>query len=446
MHKISYRQFIHEPSLTPLRPSSFRNSTMLATRFENKDIIAATDKCVMCGLCLPHCPTYSVTRNEAESPRGRIALVRALHEEKLSPSPALVNHLDQCLACMNCMSVCPTKVDYAKILDAGRDITGQQHTLRYRIARSLLLVTLSKTGIRKFMKSMLRIYHALRIDRLVKKAAVRFPHLLRVATLIPRPNKIRFTVPSAAGRVPKERVARIESCAGDIFSDAALPAAETVLRALQFETVRFPQTHCCGALHQHNGDPRTARKLIQKFYDTFKGQDIDALISLATGCASQIDRYPELLNSPLSAELASRHKDICSFTVEHFERQALNFRPLPKKVFVHTPCTQRQIGSDAQVVEKLLHAIPGIRLEKLQDNSACCGAGGLNVLFQTEHADRLSQNIITEVVHSGAAYLVTPNIGCALHFRAQLSKMNAAVVVCHPIQLLAGQLIYSGHA
>ena len=419
---------------------------MLSTRLNNKDIIAATDKCVMCGLCLPHCPTYSITKNEAESPRGRIALVRALHEDKLSPGPALVTHLDQCLACMNCMAVCPTKVDYAKILDAGRDVTNQQHTFPYRLGRSLLLVILSKTGIRKFIKGMLRVYHALRIDRLMKKVATRFPHLLRAITLIPRPSRIHPAVQSVPAHLPKKRVALVESCASDIFSDATLPAAEAVLQALQFETVRFPQTHCCGALHQHNGDPRTARKLIQKFCDIFKNQNVDALVSLATGCAAQINRYPELLNDPLSVELANRHKDICSFTVEQLERQDLDFQPLPQKVFIHNPCTQKQISSDVHVVEKLLNVIPEIQLENFQDNSACCGAGGLNVLFQTKHADCLSKNMITEVVNSDAAYLVTSNIGCAMHFQAQLSKINVPVVVCHPIQLFAKQLIYSEHA
>lgn len=419
---------------------------MLSTRLNNKDIIAATDKCVMCGLCLPHCPTYSITKNEAESPRGRIALVRALHEDKLSPGPALTNHLDQCLACMNCMAVCPAKVDYAKILDAGRDITNQQHTFRYRLGRSLLLAALSKTGIRKFMKGMLRIYHALRMDRLLKKAALRFPHLLRVITLIPQPHRARSVAPPVPSHLSRKRVALVESCAGDIFSDTTLPAAEVVLQALQFETVRFPQTHCCGALHQHNGDPRTARKLIQEFCDTFRDQDVDALVSLATGCASQIHRYPELLDDPLSAELADRHSDICSFAVEHLERQDLDLRALPQKVFVHTPCTQKQVSDDVHVVEKLLSAIPEIQLETFQENSACCGAGGLNVLFQARHADCLSKNMISEVVNSNTAYLVTPNIGCALHFQAQLSKINAPIVVCHPIQLFARQLIYSEDA
>ncbi len=419
---------------------------MLPTPLNDKDIIAATDKCVMCGLCLPHCPTYSITKNEAESPRGRIALVRALQEDKLSPGPALISHLDQCLACMNCMAVCPAKVDYAKILDAGRDITNQQHTLRYRLGRSLLLGALSKTGVRKFIKGMLRIYHALRMDRLLKKVALRFPRLLRVITLIPRPHRTRTTPPSVPAHLPKKKVALVQSCAGDIFSDTTLPAAEAVLLALQFETVRFPQTHCCGALHQHNGDSRTARKLIQEFCDTFRDQDVDALVSLATGCASQIHRYPQLLDDPLSTELADRHRDICSFAVEQLERQDLDLQPLPQKVFVHVPCTQKQVSDDVHVVEKLLGTIPGIQLETFQDTSACCGAGGLNVLFQTRHADCLGKNLISEVVNGDAAYLVTPNIGCAMHLQAQLSKTNAAVVVCHPIQLFARQLIYSGDA
>lgn len=419
---------------------------MLPTRLNDKDIIAATDKCVMCGLCLPHCPTYSITKNEAESPRGRIALVRALHEDKLSPAPALISHLDQCLACMNCMAVCPAEVDYAKILDAGRNITTQQHTFRHRLGRSLLLAALSKTGVRKFMKVMLRIYHVLRMDRLLKKVALRFPRLLRVITLIPRPHRVHSTEPPGPAHLPKKRVALLESCAGDIFSDTTLPAAEAVLRALQFETVRLPQTHCCGALHQHNGNPRTARKLIQEFCNTFRDQDIDALVSLATGCAAQINRYPQLLDDPLSAELADRHRDICSFAAEHLESQDLDLRALPQKVFVHTPCTQKQVSDDVHVVEKLLGTIPGIQLETFQDTSACCGAGGLNVLFQAQHADCLGKNIISEAVNRDVAYLVTPNIGCAMHLQAQFTKINAPVVVCHPIQLFARQLIYSGDA
>ena len=419
---------------------------MQSSHLKNKDIIAATDECVMCGLCLPHCPTYSITKNEAESPRGRIALVRALHESELLPSPVLIDHLDQCVACMNCVSVCPVNIEYAKILEAGRDITNQQHALLHRMKQTLLLATLSKASMRRFIKVLLLIYHALRIDSFFRILAARFPYRLRILSLIPRPDKARFPSRPLLGHTQDLRVALVESCAGNIFSDSALPAAKAVLQALGFEITRLPQTRCCGALHQHGGCSNTARKLIQEFCDSFKKQNIDVLVSLTTGCAAHINRYPEILNHPFTAELVNNHTDISSFVVEHMEKQVLKFRPLPQKVFIHEPCTQKQIGNITQVVERLLNVIPDIQLETFQDDLACCGAGGVNMLFHDEHADCLIQNKITEIANSDATYLVTPNIGCAMHFQAQLSKINAPVVVCHPIHLFAQQLIYSKHA
>lgn len=397
----------------------------------------------MCGLCLPHCPTYSVAKNEAESPRGRIAIVRALYENRLQPSPALVNHLDQCLACMNCAAVCPVQIDYGKILDAGRNFIKGRHTFLYRLKQSLLLVTLSKIRVRRFAKFLLRMYHSLKADFLLRKLSARFPYALRMLALIPRPYKTDLARKPFALQEQKTRVALVNSCAGDVFSDPAISAAEVILQALHCETVRLPQTRCCGALHQHSGDLRTARKTIQEFCDSFKNQDFDAVISLATGCAAQISRYPELLNDSRATALTDRHMEINAFVARLLEGHSLNFKPLPQKVFVHRPCTQKQVNEDQYTVEKLLGTIPEIRLGKFQDNATCCGAGGMNVFTQAKLADRLVQNKIAELKSSQAAYLVTSNIGCALHFQAQLSKINAAVRVCHPIQLLAQQLLYS---
>ncbi len=416
---------------------------MLPTGFSKRDIIAATDECVMCGLCLPHCPTYSVAKNEAESPRGRIAMVRALHENKLLPGPAMANHLDQCLTCMNCAAVCPAKVDYGKILDAGRDITKNQHTFLYRLKQSLLLAILSKTGVRRFAKYFLYIYHGLKINLLLTGLSARFPYALRIFALIPHQHKTDFVRQPSVLCTQKTRVALVNSCAGDIFSDPAISAAEVILQALHCETVRLPQTHCCGALHQHSGNTRTARKVIREFCNLFENRNFDVLVSLATGCAAQINRYPELLNSSLAAELANSHMEINSFAVKQLEMHNLNFKPLPQKVFIHKPCTQKQVSDDRYTVEKLLGRIPEVQLEIFRDDSACCGAGGMNVFTQAKLADCLIQDKITELTSGQAAYLVTSNIGCALHFQAQLSKVNATVRVCHPIQLLAQQLLYS---
>lgn len=410
------------------------------------EIIPATDECVMCGLCLPHCPTYSVAKIEAESPRGRIAIVRALHENRLQPSPVLVNHLDQCLACMNCAAVCPVQIDYATILDAGRSITKNRHTFLHGLKQSLLLATLSSIRMRRLAKILLRIYHMLKVDYLFARLSMRFTYALRMLALIPSPSQAERARKPFAMQAPRARVMLVNSCAGDLFSDPAISAAEIILQALHCETVRLPQTPCCGALHQHSGNLHTARKIIQEFCSSCEHQEFDALVSLATGCAAQISRYPELLDDTRASAIASRHTDIHEFVAGLLEQHKLRFKPLPRTVFVHRPCTQKLVCNSTHLVEQLLEEIPEIRLEKFKDDAVCCGAGGMNVVTQAKLADHLIQNKITELKSGQAAYLVTSNIGCALHFQLQLSKLDSAVEVCHPMQLLARQLLYSEHA
>ncbi len=396
----------------------------------------------MCGLCLPHCPTYSAARNEAESPRGRIALVRALHEGKLQSSPMLVHHLDSCLACMNCHTVCPAEVDYPKILDAGREITRDQHTLPYRLIQLLLFFTLTNVNVRNLVKGMLKIYHWLGMDHLLTKLSVRLPYRLRPFKLIPKPQKTDFpvTVPGQKGK--KIRVALACSCAGDLFSDATRHAAENLLQALHCEIAEKQSTHCCGALHQHGGYPKTAKTLMQRFCQAYAGKHFDVLVSMATGCGAQLNRYPELLGDSLAAPLVDRHVDINDFVLQQVKQHKPKCKPLPREVFVHKPCTQKLVTNELKIVEQLLSVIPDVRLRFFQDESACCGAGGINCLTQAKLADDLIKDKITELKYSSAEYLVTSNIGCALHFQAHLRNNNPSIRVCHPITLLAQQVLY----
>lgn len=406
-----------------------------------QEIINLTDQCVMCGLCLPHCPTYSVAKNEAESPRGRISLVRALHEGKLQPSSTLVHHLDNCLACMNCHTVCPAKVDYQKILDAGREITRDQHTLSYRLTQSLLLFILTKVNTRTLVKKMLSIYHRLGMDHPLKRLSTKFPYGLRLLKLIPKPQSLSMPPPAQTGE--KVRVALAIPCASDLFSDITKNAAKYLLQALHCEILEQKSTHCCGALHQHSGYLKTAKTLMQSFCRAYSDEHFDVLVSTATGCGAQLNRYSELLGDTRATNLIDKHVDINDFILRQIRQHKPQFRPLPKEVFIHKPCTQKLVTDEPKVIEQLLSAIPEIQLRVFQNESLCCGAGGINSLTQAKLADNLINSKIAELKCSDAEYLVTSNIGCALHFQAQLQDNNISIRVCHPITLLAQQLLYS---
>ncbi len=402
----------------------------LAESINKKDIIDATDQCVMCGLCLPHCPTYTLAQTEPESPRGRIALVRALYEGKLDSSETIISHLGNCLTCMNCEHVCPANVNYEKIIDAGRAVTYKQNSLLGLSQQSTLLFALSNARARKFFKTCIYIFRTLGLIRLLPKA--------RLFSLLPETNNTLANI--AAHKSNGPTIAIINSCAGDLVSDETLTAATLVLSKLGYNVVEQKQTLCCGALHQHSGDLKTAKELRQKFIHSINKQNPYNLVSLATGCGAQIKRYAEL-DDDSAEQLSKIIFDVNEFVLQQINKTSLSFRPLAKKVYLHKPCSQAQVINDSTVVEQLLNNIPEIELVTFEDKLACCGAGGMNTLAQSELAKHLVENKILELKNTTANCLVSSNIGCALHFQAQLKNENTHVRVCHPITLLAQQMV-----
>ena len=402
------------------------------TKQEVQDVIAATDECVMCGLCLPHCPTYSIAKTESESPRGRIALVRALYEKQLETNDAITSHLNHCLTCMSCERVCPANVDYEKIIDAGRVVTHKQINWFVRFQQTLLLFILSKTSARIFLKTCISIFNLFGLHRLFSN--VRLFNLLPKSTI--RISDIKTEDPKIG-----PSIAIIDSCAADLVSDQTLNSTKLILSKLGCNVISLKHTQCCGALHQHTGDFKTAQTLRSNFLHSFEKLKPNHLISLATGCGAQIKRYPDLDKSPIAQELANKLMDVNEFALHQLKKNTLKFKPLAKKVYLHRPCSLQQVANDTKAVEQLLQFIPEIEIIRFEDELACCGAGGMNTITQDKLAGQLVENKIHELTNSSANYLVSSNIGCALHFQAQLKREDIHIHVCHPITLLAQQVL-----
>lgn len=416
---------------------------MRKTLYTSQEIIDATDQCVLCGLCLPHCPTYNIAKVEAESPRGRISLVRALHEKTLIPKQDLIYHLDNCLACMSCQSVCPANVEYEKILESGREITNAFRSKPHKIKRSIILFILTNLIARKTIQLVLNVYRFLKVETILHFLSFKFPYKLRLINLIPSQEKLKFprTIPNKINNKP--RVLLINSCANDLFADKTIAATKHVLHNLNCEAIVQNKTYCCGALHQHDGDRESAYTLMQKFSTYFKKIDFDVSIPIATGCGAHIKRLPQLLNDKSSYDITNKLFELNSYIINHPNFNNLKFKPLEKEICLHIPCTHYLVTEEIEATEKLLKKIPLLKVKMFQDNLLCCGAGGMNSVTQPKLADKLIKEKVKKITLSNASIFVTSNFGCGLHFQSLLKRKGYSIKVCHPITLIAQQLVYS---
>ncbi|MCB1762715.1 MAG: (Fe-S)-binding protein [Gammaproteobacteria bacterium] len=393
-----------------------------------QQILAEADRCVKCGLCLPHCPTYRITRDEGDSPRGRIALMQAWIGAAVE-SPRVHWHLDRCLGCQACESACPSGVKYGQMIDSVR--AQQPHWLS--LWRRWCLMLLSRLPYYRSSRMLLRIYHNIGLRSLLQRAGGDW--LRRLNQLLPNLEES----PSLHSHYPavpplNGSVALFTGCVGRIADLPALLASIRLLTLLGFAVEVPEQQTCCGALHQHNGWPDTARQLAATNRRIFDALEVDAILYTASGCGIQLLEYAKYGQS-----LSTPVMDICSFLADSGQLDRLHLAPLKQKVLLHHPCSSRRIADGGNSVVRLLRRIPDIQLRSLP-REGCCGAAGNYLLLQPAMADRLRQTIIEQIEPEMPEILATTNTGCALHLTAGLSLTHPAIRVIHPVQLLSQQL------
>lgn len=405
---------------------------------------SATDLCVKCGLCLPRCPTYAKTRDENESPRGRLALIQGWAEGDLAKTPELLRHLDNCLLCRACERACPASVPYGHLLDEFRMEAGKNAPpIDVRLKLSALRSVLRSRRKTRWLHGMLYRYR----DSALKPWANRFGlggkfnELDSFLANIKAPIEWDEFYPARGKQIG--RVALFSGCLGEWVEAETITAAIALLTRLGF-SVQMPRgQNCCGALDLHGGDRQGAERLAKRTLGAFDPDRFDAILSIASGCGAMLKEYGlyyEALDK--AAAFSSKVKDINQFLAGMAWPPALLPKALRAKVYIHAPCSLKNVmGAEAAPI-RLMEKIPGLEVNVFPESSHCCGAAGSYMLEHPEMARALRADLLERVASCKPDYLVTANVGCALHLKAGLAESERGIEVLHPVALLGRQLDY----
>jgi glycolate oxidase iron-sulfur subunit len=387
--------------------------------------------CVHCGFCNATCPTYQLTGDELDGPRGRIYLIKQVLEGQ-RPSARTQLHLDRCLTCRACETTCPSGVDYHRLLDTGRELVEQAvpRTLPARLLRRVLRLILPWPA---------RFTPLLRSGQLLRPV---LPAVLK--RRIPAYRKDRRTLPA---RQHARTMLLLNNCVQPALAPQIDTATIRVLDALGIQAKTITGSGCCGALSQHLGAAGEARGFMRRNIDAWwpaLEQGAEAIVITASGCAPMVKDYGQLLAAdPAYADKARRVSELARDISEVIAGEAitaiLNQPAGARQIAFHSPCTLQHAQRINGTVEQILEQA-GYELTAVANSHLCCGSAGTYSILQPEMAATLRDNKLGSLQAGRPAMIATANIGCLTHMAS-----HAEVPVRHWIELL-DTLILQGDA
>ena len=400
--------------------------------------------CIHCGLCLEACPTYVITGNENDGPRGRLYLMRAVAEGKLEEtSSAFATHIDRCLGCRACEQVCPAGVEYGQLLEASRAVVLESQP-KWDFANRLLRFALRRIWLSprrlRFFFGASRLFRDLGLARLLLKsrlARLISPRAEFGLALLENSRPVFNHQPREKSNPTGENVLLFAGCVGEGLFARVNRATERVLRANNLNVSTPSDQVCCGALHAHAGDLEGARKLARKNIEAF---DSNApIITNAGGCGAMLTTYGHLFagdeNLAARAESFSAHiRDVSQQLAAAGMRSALS--PTQDSVTYDTSCHLLYGQHSGETSERMLRTVIGDKFVALNGSERCCGAAGIYNLTQPEMSQRVLKEKLDDVRATHATILATGNPGCQMHIGAGACFSGMKLRICHPIELV----------
>jgi glycolate oxidase iron-sulfur subunit len=404
-------------------------------------------RCVHCGLCLNHCPTYRLWGLEADSPRGRIRQMQLVDQGRLALGDTFVHHMDTCLDCRACETACPSGVEYGKLIESTRGQIAENYRRPFfsRVARDFVYRRLLPYPSRIAVAGRLvRFYQRSGLQRLARATgALRLLGLAAADGLMPSASKDFFfsrlgqTFPAEGAR--RARVAFFAGCIAQVSFAELNDATIRVLQANGCEVIVPAAQLCCGALAVHAGVRDVARDLAGANMAAFLAEPFDAIITNAAGCGSTLKEY-----SHLFAPGTPEHGQATSF--EAITRDVTEFlaslgltarlRSIPLRVTYQDSCHLLHGQKIADAPRELLRAIPGVEVIEMPLSDQCCGSAGVYNVTETKASLDLLAEKMRSAQSTNASVIVTANPGCILQLRAGAELHHTGQEVLHVVELL----------
>jgi glycolate oxidase iron-sulfur subunit len=403
---------------------------------------------------LPSCPTHVISGHEMPSPRGRLYLMRAVTEGRLSAAdPDMAAHEWTCLVCRACETACPSGVEFGYLMEQTRERLNEQHRPPL-LKRFIYTRLLSSRPLLRIMQMMLALVSTLRLSDVVhalgrglQQALPRFAASLRLMpTRVPWPRTFDAVLPATAPK--RGTVGVLLGCVGDVFTATINDKTIDVLRALGYDVKTLPDLVCCGALAIHAGFRERSLELARNAIDRVEAEQVDVLVSNIAGCGAMLKDYEKLLAGSEYEERAirfrERTRDIVEFLWDNHQGELASWSyPMHIKVAYQAPCHLYHAQKITDEPLKLLRLIHNVEAVELNENELCCGSAGSYNIEHPKESEELLARKLTAVELQGPDIVVTANAGCLMQLRKGLHEKKREVQTQHIIEVLHSAMRYT---
>lgn len=405
-------------------------------------------KCVKCGTCRAHCPLFLEIKGEHGSPRGRLALIKQLHEGKIQPTEELADIIYTCLLCKTCAVECPSGVITDEIIIASRNYMNEVMK-QPAVKGALLKGFLTRPGMLYASMTLAGLYQKVGLHSLLSKTNL-FDHLpekLNACTKImpdisKKPARSRIPVVTPPTGQKKFKVAYFLGCATNhIYPDVPV-AGVKVLSRNGCEVVTVEGVKCCGMPHMAYGELNTAKDLAKHNMEILFKEDYDAVISDCASCSSTFkEMYLHLFSEgeyeyEMAKQLAAKTWDLSQFLI-----QKTGIKPGNKerkvRVTYHDPCHLKRAQKVFKEPREILKKTPGVEFVEMKNADRCCGSAGSFTIMHHDLSMKVLEKKITNAQAVDPDYVATSCPTCTMQLSYGLKQAGSKAQVIHPVQLLA---------